>query len=683
MPNEGETMKVSPSMTTRRTSAALFATFFLTMLAFLAVPTSAAARITRIVITRVESPTFEGTSFGTVGQYEKLVGRAYGELDPADQRNALIVDLGLAPRNAAGKVEYSTDIFILRPLDRSMGNHHVLYDVNNRGNMTALPFLNDGLRTNDPTTAADAGNGFLMRQGYTIVSSGWDATVPSGLSITVPVARNPDDSPIVGPALEEFVIDNSTTMTGPLTYAAATPDKSIASLTVRVHYTDPPTPIPATDWGYVSSSRKAIRLLPAGTPFQQGRLYEFSYPAMDPLVAGLGFAATRDVASFLRHAAADDDGNANPLTGHAQSIYTFCFSQPCRLLHDFLQLGFNEDEQGRLVIDGMLNWVGGGSGGFFNYRFAQPGRTHRQHIGRWYPERQFPFADQVSFDPVTGMTDGRLAGCLASSTCPKIFESNSENEYWVKGGSLLHTDTLGNDLPDPANVRFYLFSSLPHAAASGPGICQQSRNPLVPDAGLRALLVALDQWVTAGTEPPASRVPRRGAGTLVPALPQAGVGFPTIPGVTYNGRTSTGDLFDYGSMFVQGILTTLPPLLLGSPYPVFVPTTDADGNDVAGIRLPDVAVPLATYSGWNVRAASFAGDDLCDASGQKIDFAQTKAERLAAGDPRLSIEERYRNHGTYVSQVARAASRLHQDRLLLDEDVERYVDAAAESSIGK
>lgn len=663
---------------------ALVGIVLLTIAVVLALPSLAEARITRIEITRVQSPTFDANSFGAVGQYEKLVGRAYGEVDPADGRNAIIADLGLAPKNAAGKVEYSTDIVILRPVDRSLGNHRVLYDVNNRGILHALFLLNDGLRTSDnSTTAADAGNGFLMRQGYTIVSSGWDATVPSGLSITVPVARSPDGSSIVGPALEEFVIDNSTTMTGALTYAAATPDTSLASLTVREHYADPPTLIPATDWAYVNSSRRAVRLLPVGTPFQRGRLYEFTYPATDPLVVGLGFAATRDLAAFLRHAATDDDGNANPLAGDAQSIYTFCFSQPCRFLHDFLHLGFNEDEQGGLVIDGMLNWVGGGSGSFFNYRFAQPGRTHRQHIGRWYPERQFPFADQVIFDPVTGTTDGRLGRCLASGTCPKIFESNSENEYWVKGGSLLHTDTLGNDLPDPADVRFYLFSSLPHAAAAGPGICQQSRNPLLPDPGLRALLVDLDQWVTAGTEPPASRVPRRGDGTLVPALPRAGVGFPTISGATYNGRTTTGDLFDFGPMFSQGILTTLPPLLLGSPYPVFVPTTDADGNDAAGIRLPEIAVPLATYSGWNVRAAAFAGDDLCDASGQKIDFAQTKAERLLSGDPRLSIEERYPNHGSYVSQVAQTANNLHKDRLLLDEDVERYVDAAAESRIGK
>ncbi len=458
-------------------------------------------------------------------------------------------------------------------------------------------------------------------------------------------------------------------------------DKSRASLTVRVHYTDPPVIIPATGWEYLND--RTIRLLPAGTPFTQGRLYEFTYPARNPIVAGLGLAATRDLGAFLRHTATDDDGNPNPLAGDVDAIYTHCISQPCRYMRDFVHLGFNEDEQGRWVIDGILNWIGGGSGIFVNFRFAQPGRTHRQHIGRWYPEREFPFANQVLFDPVTGRTGGRLRRCLASNMCPKIFEVNSANEYWVKAGSLLHTDTLGNDLEDPENVRTFLMSSLPHGAASGLGICAQPRNPLVANPVPRALLVALDQWVTAGTEPPASRVPRRADGTLLPSLPQEGVGFPHIPGVTYNGLMTTGDLFDYGPRFGDGILTVLPPVLLGSPYPAFVPVTDADGNDMAGIRLPDVAVPLATYTGWGLRAAAFAGDDLCDAAGRKIDFRRTRAERLADGDPRLSVEERYRNHGAYVSQVAHAANGLVRGGLLLEEDRERIVEAAAQSDVGR
>jgi hypothetical protein len=390
--------------------------------------------------------------------------------------------------------------------------------------------------------------------------------------------------------------------------------------------------------------------------------------------------------AFLRGAEKDDQGNPNPLAGDVQFVYSFAFSQPARLMHDFVHLGFNEDEQSRRVFDGVFNWIGGASGGFFNYRFAQPDRTHRQHIGRWFPERPFPFANQTLFDPITGNTDGFLRRCAASDTCPKIFEVNSANEYWVKAGSLLHTDTLGYDLPDPPNVRFYMFSSLPHSAGVGPtgfGICQQARNPLVANAGLRALLVDLDEWVSESKEPPASRVPRRSDGTLVPSLPQTAQGFPSLPGVTYTGLMTTGDLFDFGPLSGQGILTTLPPLIVEAAYPAFVPKTDADGIDVAGIRLPDVAVPLATYTGWGVRAPAFAANDLCDQWGQKIDFRQTPEQRRAAGDPRLSIEERYPTHGTYVAAVAHAANTLRHQRLLLDEDVQRVIEMAAQSTVGK
>ena len=560
--------------------------------------TPAQAQITRIVITRIESPTFDGVSFGKVGPYEKLRLRAFGEVDPGDPRNRVIADIELAPRNARGMVEYAMDVVILKPVTLINGNRRLLHYMNNRGNLDSpffpsigiLSVFNDGSGGNDPTTAAHAGNGFLMREGYTIVSSGWDPGVAAGgnrLTITVPVAINADGSPVTGPSLEEFVIDNATTVTVPLTYPAAAMDKSLASLTVREKYGDPPMTIPATGWEYVNAL--SIRLLPAGTLFTQGRLYEFTYPAKDPLVAGLGFAATRDLAAFFRRADSDAIGTPNPLAGKIERAYTFGISQPARYMRDFLHLGFNEDELGRSVFDGILNWLAGGSGIFLNYRFAQGARTHRQHIGRWYPEREFPFANQILFDSITGKTDGRLRRCVTSKTCPKIFEVNSGNEYWVKTGSLLHTDTLGNDLRDPRRVRFYLLSSLPHVAGTGFGICQQPANPLVPNAALRALLVALDDWGTAGKNPPASRVPRRWDGTLVSSTPQDEAGFPSIPGVSYNGLMTTGDLFDYGPRFDDGILTMLPPLLLGSPYPAFVPRTDPDGNDIAGIRLPPIA----------------------------------------------------------------------------------------------
>jgi hypothetical protein len=297
---------------------------------------------------------------------------------------------------------------------------------------------------------------------------------------------------------------------------------------------------------------------------------------------------------------------------------------------------------------------------------------------------------------VTGETDGRLALCEGSHTCPKIIELNSENEYWAKGGSLLTTDTEGNDLnlDKTPNVRYYQMASLEHSAGTtsilpltpGPaGICQQAQNPMVANVALRALLLDLDAWVSEGALPPDNRVARRSEGTLVPALPQSGMGFPSIPGVTYNGIHHTGDLWDFGAKFDDGILTILPPKLVGTPYPVFVPKTDGDGNDIAGIRYPDVSVPIATYTGWGLRASA-AGDpvpivDGCDASGQMIPFAKTKAARMAANDPRPSLEQRYKDHATYVSLITAAALKLEQEHLMLHEDVLQYIAAAQAASV--
>jgi len=645
---------------------------------------SGSARITRIVITSVQSPTFGGASFGNVGQYEKLVARAFGELDPNDRRNVVITDIGLAPRNTRGMVEYSMDIYLLKPVDMSKGNHRLFFEVNNRGNKLCFRSLNDSTSGgNDPSSAADAGNGFLMSKGYSIGWTGWDATVEPGdnrLTITVPVAKNPDGSSVVGPALEEFVIDNSTTLKRPLTYSAADLNNGLAHLTMRNHYADSPITIPESAWEYINE--RTIRLLPLGALFQDGTLYEFTYPAKNPVVAGIGFAATRDFAAFLRRATADDDRNPNPLAGAVQFIYSFSISQSARFMRDFLYFGFNEDEQGQRVFDGIDNHVGGGSGGFFNYRFAQPDRTHRQHIARWYPELQFPFANQVILDPVTGQTDGRLRRCLVTDTCPKIIETNSENEYWSKAGSLLHTDTLGNDLnlDSAPNVRIYMFSSLPHGAATGSSICQQPRNSVSANPGLRGLLVALDEWVSHGTEPPQSQLPRRSNGTLVPSFPQGSVGFPQIPDFKYNGLLHTGDMLNFGPLFNQGILTVLPPVIKGSVYPVLVPATDHDGNDIAGVRLPEIAVPLATYTGWALRAGP-AGGDGCDGSGQQIAFARTRAERIGNGDPRLSIEERYKTHARYVKAVEKVTRQLVKERFLLKDDAEKYIRAAEASNV--
>lgn len=647
---------------------------------------TAEARIRKVELQVVESPTFEGRSFGKTGQYEKLRGRAYGEVDPKDPRNAVITDIRRAPLNRRGMVEYSTDVWMVRPIDPNKGNGKIFFELNNRGNILSFGTMNDAAVTgNDPTTAEQAGNGFLMNRGYTVLEVGWDASATPALdrlTINVPVAKAQGAVSIVGPSLDEFVIDTVTSSAQPLSYPVGDTDKTKASLTWRLRYADTPQPVPSADWNY-GPDGKSVTL---STDFQVG-LYEFVYPAKDPLIAGLGFAAIRDVGSFLRNAKAD---KGNPLAGQVRQIYSWGLSQPARTMHDFVYLGFNEDERGAQVFDGVLNWIGGATGIFMNYRFAQPGRTHRQHIARWYPEFDFPFANQTLTDPVTGERDGRLKRCRETDTCPLIMEVNSANEYWAKGMSVLRTNLSGNDIPDAKGVRSYLLSSHPHGGNYSPardgspvplsaGICQQPRNPLAGNTVLRALLVALDKWVTKGAEPPPSEMPLRSEGTLVPALPQATLNFPAIPSVTYNGVHHTGDLFNFGPRYDEhGILTILPPQQLGSPYPVYLPKTDVDGNDVAGVRTPDIAVPIATYTGWNLRPSG----DGCDASGMMIPFAATQAERESSGDPRLSIEERYPSHAAYVQKVTEAANLLVNEGFLLAEDAAAYIQAAEDSGVG-
>jgi Alpha/beta hydrolase domain len=660
--------------------------------ALLAGTSCADARVTQVVIKTVESPTFGGQSFGGVGQYERISGQIIGEVDPKDPHNAVIVDVGLAPKNSNGTVGYTTDFQILRPIDRAKGSGRLLYEITNRGRTNALEMLNDTAVGNDLNKSGEPGNGFLMRQGYVLLETGWDVPMPAGRSfaIKVPTAKNPDGSTITGVATEEFVIDKGQTPdVQKLNYPAATSDKSKASLTVRKNYADEPIPVPESDWDYADEKLSSVKLTSGkfGGPgsFGPTALYEFTYMARDPQVVGLGFAAIRDIATFLRNAAADDKGVANPLAGNVQYIYTFCSSQPCRTMHDFVQLGFNqaEDTQGAAaarVFDGLLNWKAGASGIFMNYRFGQPVRTHRQHIARWTPEFQFPFANVKLTDAVTGKTDYRLRRCEESGTCPKIFEANSSNEYWAKASSMLQTDSSGHDLDLKGldNVRYYLFSSFPHGGGNGRGICAQPRNPIRPNQTLRALLMDLDAWVSKGDAPPSDRMPRVADGTLVPPLPQDAMGFPQIPGVLYNGVHHTGDLFDFGKDFDKGIISLLPPRLIGTPYPALVPKTDADGNDIAGIRIPEVAVPVATYTGWALRDD---GHDGCDAAGQRIAFAKTKAERMASGDPRLSVAERYPDHATYVRAVSDAVAKLKAERLLLDEDAQAYIADAQKAAV--
>lgn len=647
------------------------------------------AHITKIQIITKESPTFGGYSWPGVGQYEKIVGKAFGEVDPADPKNSLIVDIGLAPRNARGKVEYSFDFYILKPIDLSRGAHKVVYEPPNRGAKTwsSLGRLSSG--GNDPgsvTNATELANAFLMPRGYTIVWSGWDVSAGTDNSgfvstMTFPIAKNPDGSSITGPAYEYIVSPGASYE---LTYPAATLDQTKATLTHRVKLNDTPQAIPAARWRY-NASGTAITLWPAGTLFAATDIYEFSYIAKDPTVNGLGFAAIRDWNAFLRYETRDAAGTANPMAGDITRIYTEVRSQPGRLLNDFRNLGFNQAENGRKVFDGMMQWIAAGDGINMNYRFSQPGRTERNRQDHLYLEGLFPFANVSTTDSLTGRTASRYDRCTASNTCPLAVEIYSANEYWVKAASLLHTDPSGTrDLPDSPFTRNYFISSHQHGTgnAAAKGNCQQLQNPLDSAPVQRALFIALDEWSTLGTLPPASQVPKLSDGTLVPPLPQTGMGFPAIPGVAYNGLKTTRYLFNYGpGFYATGIPTINPPVVTapyqdnaanGRIYPSFVPRTDSDGNDIAGVRLPDVDVPLATYTGWALRSGATAGDG-CEGAGQYIPFAKTKADRIANGDPRPSIEERYPSFSAYSDAVTKAIEGMIAARLMLREDAESHL----------
>jgi hypothetical protein len=643
--------------------------------------TAADARITKIQIVS-RGPAFGGFSFPGVGPYERIVGKGFGEIRPADRHNHPIVDVDLALRNAAGKVEYSFDFYILKPADLRKGNHKVFYEAPNRGAKLFGDF-NRSSGGNDPGTSSDPAETFLAPRGYTMVWSGWDAAAGNDnsdltLTITLPIAKNPDGSSITGSAYE-YIVSPGRAGSYALNYPAATLDQAKATLTHRVHLDDPPQSMPAGGWEYVENG-SAIRLLPAGTNFAPNDIYEFSYTAKDPTVNGIGLAAVRDFNSFLRYTAKDSSGTSNPLAGDVTRIYTFGVSQPARMLNDFRNLGFNEDEDGKIVFDGLLQWIAAGDGINLNYRFSQPGRTERNRQDQLYAEGVFPFANQRTTDPITGKTAGRYDKCATSKTCPLGMEVYSANEYWVKAASLFTTDPSGaKDLPDHPMARDYFISSHQHGSGrqTVKGNCQQFQNPLDSAPILRALFIALDNWSAKSIAPPHSEVPRLADGTLVPPLPRDAEGFPKIPGVAYTGLKSTRYLLNYGPKFYStGIMTIDPPAMKppifdnhenGPIYPSYVPKTDADGNDAAGIRLPDVAVPLATFTGWALRSGPQSNDG-CEAAGQYIPFAGTKAERMASGDPRASIEERYPSFATYSAAVQKAVDDLIARRLMLPED---------------
>jgi hypothetical protein len=633
---------------------------------------SADARIVALEIEKSE-PFAPGTTFGAAGEYVRIVGKARGELDPANPVNKGIINLDKAPRNARGMVEYETDMFILRPADPAKGNGTLLYEVNNRGRKFLNVWLMDAAPVaagaiNDPRTAEHAGNGFFLRQGYTIAWSGWDPDAPrtgSGMAMTVPVATN-SGQPIIRTIRDELVSGTRQPLVDAfrLSYPAATLDQAQATLTVRRKEAYAKTTIPASGWAYTDP--RTIRLLPDGTRPEPGSLYELTYPAKDPKVLGIGYAATRDVVSFLRYAARDVAGAANPAGAPIKHALGVGISQSGRYLRDHISQGFNQDESKRKVFDGVLAHISGIGRVFHNAEFGQPFRTNTQHEDHTYPENAFPFAAASVKDPVSGKTGALWRG---DGFDPLLIEVNTSTEYWQKGASLLHTDPLGrHDLALDRNARVFMVAGTQHGGRAGLdtslGPCVNPRNPHSPAPALRALIVALDQWVTSGRAPPDSRVPTLKSGTLVE--PDR-TGFPTIPGAAVAREMNAIALF---GDWVK------PDPHAKAPYRPLVAKVGPDGNETAGIRLPDIAAPVATYTGWNLYKAPFPEGELCDRDGSYLPFAKTRAERAAKNDPRPSLEELYGDHAGYIRKVEAAAAALVKERLLLQEDADRYIERA-------
>ena len=658
---------------------------------------SADARVTSIVLGAATSP-YGTATFGSVGQYEQIDGVAYGEVDPRDPLNAVIQDIDLAPRNQHGMVEYSTQVSILKPVDESLGNRTMLLEIVNRGNKLDPGYYNVGA-----TTANPVGDGFLENQGFTLVWAGWQADLvpPPNVSLvtmSAPIAHRGNGATITGVVRSEFIVnttpqstqnilaDSSSNTPG---YATASLDNSHDTMTMRVHQDDPKIAIANSDWAYADCTSTPFPGVPnpqkvcLKNGFDTNHIYELIYTAKDPIVMGLGLAAIRDVASFLRGAAKDDSGNPNPLAGALKFTLLNGISQSGRLLRTYLELGFNEDEKHQQVFDGMQPEIGSVRN-YMNVRFSQPGRlAGTQHTEKQYPGPESPLTYGASFDPLTGEVAGLLDQCRRTGTCPKIVHTMSDQEYWQASGRGDTTDPLGRrDLKIPDNVRIYQFSSAQHGGFSpvaplptSAGICQQLPNANSYTYNIRALLVALQQWVAKGIEPPPSLYSRIDRKSLVPLNQLL---FPTIPNVTGpQGVFNTRFVYDRGPQYdsgnVSGIISIEPPIQIVQ-YPTLVPQVNADGNDIDGLRSITLQTPLGTYAGWNVRAEGFSEGDACDLTGSYIPFALTKSQRN--GDPRPSLKERYGTLAKYTAAAMTAAESLAGQRLLLQSDVAAAVQSA-------
>ncbi|MBR0656104.1 hypothetical protein GXW79_13560 [Roseomonas arctica] len=613
----------------------------------MALAPQAGAQVTRFELTGRPESAFGGQEFGAAGRYERLAGRATIALDPADPRNAVIADIAAAPRNAQGRVEASADVVILRPVEAARGNGTMLLEVPNRGRMLALPLFNES-----PTAAQgrEPGNGFLFRQGFTLVWVGWQADfAPAAgeLAIRLPMLEG-----VTGPMREEVVFDHLRNP-APIPLAFPIADNASARITVRARW-DLPRETPADLAVAVANPREITVTRPAG--YDAGAVYELTYTARDPVVSGVGFAAVRDVAAFLRREA----GDANPLAGRTRRTMAFGVSQSGRFLRDFLYLGFNEDTAGQPVFDGLMPHVAGTRRMFMNSRFARPDKAPRSLQDPAWSADAFPFTYAETQNPFTEARDGLLRRCTASNTCPRVMQTDTEYEWWGARASLLVMDPGGGAIGLPDFVRAYMIAGTPHfsqpgATVAANPVCALPTNPNHAGGPMRALLSHLDAWVHDRRVPPPSQVPTLAAGTLVEAaraLPAP------VPGLNYTGIHVPAAQSDH---------TVIPPRELGR-FPVFVPRMDGDGVAVAGIRMPILEAPLESRTAWNPRAEGYGPGVLCPLMGGVLPLAATRAAREAARDPRLSLEER----PARGPALRAAAERLAAAGFLLPEDVERF-----------
>ena len=658
--------------------------FLMVLLALLTV-SGASSRVVRVEVESTET-LLQGRSFGLTGPYQKLTGKVFFAVDPGNSANRIIADIDLAPTNSQGEVEFSSEFFLLKPLQADRGNGTVLYEVSNRGNKGMLRFFNDAQGSRSPSAAEHFGDGFLLEEGFTLLWLGWQFDVPrepDRMRLLTPVAKQ-DGGPIRGLVRSDFVVqdrvyDRLLSDRNHIPYPVADPDAPETVMTVRDRVESKRRVIPRSQWkfGRMENGRvvpdKGRVHLEGG--FEPGKIYEVVYVSENPSLVGLGPTAIRDFVSQLKYEGNDDLSIPADALDRALG---FGISQSGRFLRTFLYYGFNEDEKHRIVFDGLISHVAGGGRGSFNHRFAQPSRDAHPFMNFFYPTDIFPFTDVEQHDPETGLRDGILTRRLARKFWPKIFYTNSSYEYWGRAASLIHTTIDGKeDIALYDNVRVYMFAGTQHGPAGFPPrvtLGQQLSNPMDFRWSMRALLKAMKRWAAGGGEPPPSQYPLRKDGSLVSA---EDLMFPKIPGVGFSSRVHKAYRADYGPMFYsRGIVTKEPPDI-GKAFPILVSAVDRDGNEIAGVRMPEQEVPLATFAGWNLfNEKSGPTDEISSMQGSYIPFAQTEAERKANGDPRPSIEARYNSREEYLGLVADAGIRLIEAGYLLGKDLPAIVGNA-------